>query len=178
MPLYNNRQLVVICIFLSLWFGFRGFSFLVRSDIKPAVVEKLPCVYEVRGDVRHPGFYSFNREQSGTALLNACGGTKEHEVFGDGLSLNVKNAGKITFGDKIQIGEMVAQARINFFLPLSVNTSSADDLMLIPGLGIQTAKAIIAYRETHNGIQTIQELASASVIAEKKLVSLMPYLTE
>jgi competence protein ComEA len=58
-----------------------------------------------------------------------------------------------------------------------VNLSSEEDLTLIPGIGMKTAKAIISYRDKNNGIKDLQELTAVKGIGKKRLRLLMSYLT-
>jgi competence protein ComEA len=72
---------------------------------------------------------------------------------------------------------MGAQARLNYFLPLSINSSTADELAFIRGIGPRTAHAIVAYRDVNNGIDDLRELTDIKGIGEKKFQSLVPYLS-
>ena len=64
-----------------------------------------------------------------------------------------------------------------FFLPLPVNTATAEDLERIPGIGQQTAQRLLAFRNTRNGIRDLRELLQVKGIGDKRLQSLSPYLS-
>jgi len=75
-----------------------------------------------------------------------------------------------------EISEMGAAARLNFFLPVDINTASADELMLIPGIGTKTAEAVVEYRTIQKRIKSLDELGSLPGMGEKKLQALLPYI--
>ena len=56
--------------------------------------------------------------------------------------------------------------------PLNLNTASRDELMALDGIGDERADAIIAYRETHGGFASVDELTEVPGIGAKLLESL------
>jgi len=48
--------------------------------------------------------------------------------------------------------------------PIDLNTATADELMTVPGIGPKTAADIIAYRESHGGFDSVDELDNVSGI--------------
>ncbi|MEI6126560.1 MAG: helix-hairpin-helix domain-containing protein, partial [Pseudomonadota bacterium] len=134
-------------------------------------------VYELKGEGIREGYYFFTEEQTPAALLSACSGA-ESDTAPEQASVKVKSGSRVIFGNGWRVEDMGAQARLNFFLPLSVNTATAEDLALIPGVGMQTAQAIVAYRKTHNGSMDVGELKAIKSFGEKKLQTLEPYLME
>ncbi len=55
------------------------------------------------------------------------------------------------------------------------NTATAEELMLIPGIGEKTAEAIILERETNGPFLYPEDLMAVSGIGQKKLDSFRPY---
>jgi competence ComEA-like helix-hairpin-helix protein len=180
MNLYTSKQLWVILAITIVMFIFLILKVASKNnDNKGATVfHNKPYVYELRGDIKREGFYCFNEKQSLEELLKVCRGVRNEKrfVFKD-VSMKVPNGSRVTFKECLHIEEMDVPARMIFFLPISVNSSSAEDLVHIPGIGIQTAKAIIAYRDKHNGIKDLHELVAIKGLGEKKVQSLLPYLT-
>lgn len=179
MNLYNYRQLVVILTIIPALFLF----FLLRTASKragegPAISDAPNFVYELRGNINKEGFYCFNKEQTLPELIRACEGFRdEGQLTGNTQEEKVKSGSRVTFMDDVQVEKMDARARMNFFLPLPVNSSSEEDLTLIPGIGIKTAKAIVDYRKTGNGIRDLQELTDIKGLGRKKMQLLSPYLS-
>jgi competence protein ComEA len=178
MNLYNNRQLVVILVMVVVLFLFSSLNVASKKhEEETAVAGRPKFVYELRGDIRKGGFYCFNKEQTIDDLLRTCDGLKNDRVFAGDAFVKVKSGRKVIFRQGVEIEDMDAHARINFFLPVPVNLSSEEDLALIPGIGMKTAKAIISYRDKNNGIKDLQELTAVKGIGKKRLRLLMSYLT-
>lgn len=165
---------MVICFLLVVWGAGHFGKAAVFSGGSPEDARQLLFVYELRGQVPREGFYCFDQEQTISALLKASG--VGHHIAAAAAG-PVRNGSSIWIGDTIEIREIAPAARLNFFLPVSVNAAAAEDLQLVPGLGLHTARTIIAYRDDHGGINDLQELAKLKGIGAKKLAALLPYLT-
>lgn len=61
-------------------------------------------------------------------------------------------------------------------VPVSVNTATIDQLNGLPGIGPQTAQAILAHRERNGKFQNPDELLQVPGIGPKKLAALRPYI--
>ncbi len=59
--------------------------------------------------------------------------------------------------------------------PLGINSASFEDLQLIPGIGPETAKLIIDYRNEYGTILDFNELISIDGIGEKTIALLKEY---
>jgi len=175
--LYNNSQLSVIIVLSSFLF-FLTTATTVSVNDSDVVFEARPgFVYDVGGNVINGGLYCFEEEQTLGGLLSECRGMQKESVFVGDPSRRVRNGSKIIFGEDVTITHMDAHARLNYFLPLFINSSTAEELAFIRGIGPGTAHAIVAYRDRNNGIQDLRELTRIKGIGEKKFQSLVPYLT-
>lgn len=132
-------------------------------------------VYEIRGDVQNPGFYTYPEKQTPAQLINACEGTADGIKSMD-LKTPLKNGTRITLRQRITVENMGANARLNFFLPLDVNRASAGDLTLIWGVGPKTAEAIVRYRNENGMIRDMGVLSGIRGIGQKRLEKITPYL--
>ena len=92
------------------------------------------------------------------------------------FSVKVKSGSRVFIGDGVRIEVMDAPARLNYYQLLSVNSASAEDLALIPGIGMRTAEAIVSYRVNNKSIKDLPELRAVKGIGEKKLQVLVSYL--
>lgn len=60
--------------------------------------------------------------------------------------------------------------------PLDINTATAEQLDLLPGIGPVLAARIIEYREENGGFSQVEELIKVDGIGEKKLADLLDYV--
>ena len=88
----------------------------------------------------------------------------------DGALLSIPSAGVIT------IGEMGAATRLALGLRLDLNRASAEDLLLVPGIGERLAAQIINLRLAKGGFGDIEELLAVPGIKDKRLKNLAGYL--
>ena len=186
MSTYHGRQIAVILCILAVTFGFALTKlYRVQSAVENTSHPAPAAVYEIQGDGIKEGFYYFSSEQRPSVLLKAAGSLNEniHLPAQQDDSPAIQSGKKIIFKKDAahnviwEISEMNAAARLNFFLPVDVNSASADELMLIPGIGSKTAEAIVAYRKAHKKIKNHDELGSLPGMGEKKLQALMPYIS-
>jgi competence protein ComEA len=178
MNLYSGRQLVVILTILAglfLFSALRAVSEKFENGFDRN--NKTEFAYELRGNIRKGGFYFFNKEQTVEELISAGGGLKNNMAFPLDVYGKVKTGSRIFFSEHVKIGKIGASARLNFFMPISVNSSSIEELIMLPGVGVKTAESIVKYRESNNGIKNLGELTSIHGIGKKKIEAIVPYLT-
>ncbi|MBN1882454.1 MAG: helix-hairpin-helix domain-containing protein [Deltaproteobacteria bacterium] len=61
-------------------------------------------------------------------------------------------------------------------IPFDINTASADDLCLIPGIGERLSRRIVAHREEHGPFLCARDLTDVPGIGEKKSETIMKYV--
>lgn len=59
---------------------------------------------------------------------------------------------------------------------VNINSASAEQLSLLPGIGQVKAKAIVTYRQEHGKFTSPDELINVKGIGEKTLEKILPYL--
>jgi len=174
---FSSSQLLVVSVLIMFLSGvLAARSFYFKDDKNNIFLKRPEYVYEVSGEVKKPGFYSYHEKQSIQKLINACGRLSDGIEF-TGLNKKLKSGTRIILTDKIKIESLDASARINFFLPINVNRASIDDLSLIPGVGRKTAESIVCFRDKNNGINDLHELVNIKGIGEKRLNRLLLYLS-
>lgn len=60
---------------------------------------------------------------------------------------------------------------------ISINTSSIDELITLPGIGEKTANKIIEYREKYGSFKHIEEIKNVSGIGDKKYEKIKELIT-
>ncbi len=167
---------MVLCTLLALMLVRVGWQLFAPQASEAPPSPRKQYVYEVAGTAGSPGIYSFDSPQQLGQLLGAAGARAplpEGEKPGRALA----NGSRIVVGTGVSVESMSAQARINFFLPVSLNAATAEELALIPGMGEKTAQAIVEYRDRNGGIRDIGELRGVGGIGPKKLEFFAVYLT-
>ena len=177
MRLFNDRQLLAILTTAVVLFAVAAIRwFPVLMDREPHVSHRAQHVYELRGNISREGYYCFDREQTLDQLSRSCGRVWKKEFIRN-INGGVKSGSRVIFNEDVKIYKIDARASINFFMPISVNSSSAEDLTIIPGIGMKTAKAIVDFREQCGGIKKLSDMTGVKGIGEKRLASIVPFLT-
>lgn len=131
----------------------------------------------VAGEVVSPGVYSL---EEGKRVIHAIekAGPKESS------DINLLNLARVlTDGEKIivptkngtphQKNEAMPQEEDK----ISLNQAQKSELMTLPSIGDKRSEDIIAYRESHGGFKTVEELKEVSGIGEKTYEKLKDEVT-
>ena len=59
---------------------------------------------------------------------------------------------------------------------VNVNTASAEELQLLPGIGARRAEAVVALRRQRGGFKSVEELKDVKGIGDAGLQKLRPYV--
>ena len=62
-------------------------------------------------------------------------------------------------------------------VPLNLNTSAAEELTALPGIGEELARRIVEYREEHGPFETKEEIMQVSGIGEGKFADMKERIT-
>ncbi|MCU0577844.1 MAG: helix-hairpin-helix domain-containing protein [Desulfobacterota bacterium] len=52
---------------------------------------------------------------------------------------------------------------------INVNTATVEQLMMLPGIGEKTAKAVLSYRQANGPFKTVDDVAKVKGISRKKI---------
>lgn len=145
-----------------------------RAQEPARIVRPQSVIYELRGEVTHPGIYRYGEEQTTAKLAEDCkaGHTAEYDAgkaIATGTQLLFTRTGTA-------FGRMEAAALLSYHLPISLAAASAQDLELIPGIGPKTARALIDYRERAGSVKRIEQLVEIRGIGPKTLEKIARYL--
>jgi competence protein ComEA len=167
---------MILCALLALVLARAGCQLLAPAASSSASFPRQRSVYELAGAVRSPGIYSFDSPRTLRQLLEAAG-AQEQAPGGADSGTTVASGMRIVAGSRTAFEPMSARDRINYFLPLPVNMATAEDLTLIPGMGLKTAQAIVQYRQRAGGVRDLRELENLEGIGGRRLELFSPYLT-
>lgn len=143
-----------------------------------------PFIVEITGAVAAPGVYSLPPGSRVQAAIEAAGGLN---AAADSEQVNL--ARPIEDGEKIVIaalGETSQTLSINNRVSepaaaqdgfININNASLLDLQELPGIGAIKAERIIAYRDTHSGFKTIEELQEVEGIGKETFDRLKDMIT-
>ena len=176
--------LIIICLLLTIFF-FRDFPlrdlpFFTQS---PAIeeIKPYPLAIEIVGEVENPGIYCFENEVSLGEVIERAGGIKGDVALAQEHFLTeVSHGAKITIGSNpasFTVGMMGPEKRLLFFIPISINTASVEELVVVPAIGEKTARAIIRHREKHGNFTSLNELREVTGIGNYKFTKMKKYLT-
>lgn len=73
--------------------------------------------------------------------------------------------------------ESTAPVETTLSAAVDINTANVEQLSTLPGIGPTLAQRIIDYREKNGSFSTTAELANVSGIGEKRLETLLEYIT-
>ena len=59
---------------------------------------------------------------------------------------------------------------------VNVNTATAEELQILPGIGESRARAVIAMRKERGGFKSVEELLEVKGIGESSLSHLRPFV--
>jgi competence ComEA-like helix-hairpin-helix protein len=146
-----------------------------HGQTEPSAVVTRSFVYELSGNVAHPGIYRFREKQTTQALSAAC---CAGQASASGPGNPVSSGTRLMFTDTgIVTDRMDAASLLSYHMPISLSDSSAEDLELIPGIGPKTARAICEYRIRSGRIQSIDQLLNIKGIGPKTLEKIERYLS-
>jgi competence protein ComEA len=140
-------------------------------------------VVYVAGAVAAPGVYTLGAGARVTDAVAAAGGADADADLGV-----VNLAAVVIDGERIyvpKIGETVPAVVAGTPIvddtrpagPVNVNSASADQLDVLPGVGPTTAAAIVAHRDQHGPFQSVEQLGEVRGIGPAKLDALRGLVT-
>jgi competence protein ComEA len=130
----------------------------------------LNLIYEIEGNVKNPGFYSYNCDKfilMSDALERAGWTNKNSVLFPRELLLApVPQGSKMTVNSVIKIGLLEPEKFILFFIPFDLNRVSENQLNAIPGIGEKISQNIVQYRESTGFFKSLDEIKNVNGIGD------------
>ena len=149
--------------------------------VPPPAVSPAEVVVQMAGAVVHPGVYRLAAGSRIGDLLSAAGGAVPG-VDPAVLAL----AAKVSDGQRVYLpvpgeptsilsaGASAASAAsgASSASPLDLNAATVEQLDALPGVGPATAAAIVAYRDKHGGLRSVDELLEIKGLGASKVDAL------
>jgi competence protein ComEA len=134
---------------------------------------------ELTGDSGRNGIYCVPRGTPVTAFLDLAGIRREIDgKTPPGPSILSRPATVSFFrtADRVETRPMDAAKRLALGIPIDVNRSTLEELVLVPGIGGATAQRILEQRGRAGSFRTLDDLLQVKGIREKRFEKLRPYL--
>ena len=173
MRLYNKRQLVVVLAVLTAVTARVVLRALEPAPRQPALNGPQPTwVYQVSGACPQPGVYAFARPQTRAAVLARAGISVPRSTAEPAAAthFSVHADGRIT------ALPLSAPVRLAYFQPFSLQTATADDLQLIPGIGSRLAARIVRWRDCRGPVSDLDRLQEVHGIGPRTMARVQSYL--
>ena len=136
---------------------------------------------DVKGAVANPGVYTLKASARVTDAIKAAGGmTEDADAKSVNLAASLSDEEVVYVATKDENLSVLGQSGTGQVSDkggqtsakdgkINLNTATSEELQTISGIGAKRAEDIIAYRESHGGFQSIDDLKNVSGIGEKTL---------
>lgn len=176
--LYGAVTIVLIMVSIYLYrFAFQHFH--PSCDIEKMAGE---VIVELDGDTSCKGIYFIAPNTTVSGLFEVAGVTAIKRFDRKDLSVVLHTGDKVVIDLKnrpfphIEISRIDAVKRIALDMPIDINSATAYELTLIPGIGEKTAQAIVELRQKLGKFTNIAELLKIYGVGKKKLAKIEKYL--
>tara|TARA_A100001015_G_scaffold315976_1_gene429128 strand:- start:1192 stop:1740 length:549 start_codon:yes stop_codon:yes gene_type:complete len=121
----------------------------------------------VAGAVAHPGVYEVKKNTRVLDALTLAGGILDHANL-DALNLakKVKDGQRLFVPSKKSSQKKSLKKQVQM---INLNTATASELCMLPGIGEKTAALILRYRHEKGGFTAVDELLHIKGIGHKTL---------
>jgi competence protein ComEA len=151
----------------------------VAPDI-PFTIEKPGTIaVEIAGESGRNGIYFIPKGTPLAGFLDMAGITAAGVNGEPKRASTLRSATTITLMSSppgISVEPLAADKRLAIGIPIDLNRSSLEDLVLVPGIGEKTAKKIVEERGLSGTFGKLEELMRVKGIKEKRLERLRRYL--
>ena len=170
--------------------GLAAFIVLIQSagifpsGSPPPEIRYASCVagtvaVELAGDSGRNGIYCVPRGTPVAALLDLAGIRWEaagQTLPGPSILDRPSTVSVFRPSDRVETRPMDAAKRLALGIPVDVNRSTREELVLVPGIGGATAERILEQRGRAGSFRTLDDLLQVKGIGEKRFEKLRPYL--
>ena len=165
-----------------------------KEEIKD--IEEETLIVDIKGEVNAPGIYEVPKGTRVMDVITSAGGLTGNadtsqinlsKKVSDEMVIIVDKQGEVTTSSgnirndaRIDTSEALVSGGSNEVAvsgPVSINQGTKEQLMTLPGIGEVKAQAIIDYRNSQGGFQTLEELMEVKGIGESTFNKLKENIT-
>lgn len=129
-------------------------------------------VLHVTGAVKRPGLVEVREgDRVGDAIRRAGGPLRGADLTGVNLAMRVADGQQVIVPDRAAAATAAGPSA-----PVSLNSATLEQLDTLDGVGPGLAQKIVAARDQHGGLRSVDDLADVPGIGEKRLESLRAQL--
>lgn len=171
------KGLIVIFVVLAIIPFIAFFSNLSPKHKIPLLLNQYnnALTVEIQDKDIGSGIYFTKQWNSANQLLESVGSDariKKDFALENGMKITLHSAS----GENILLTAIDNSRRLALGMPIDLNLSTKEDLLLIPGIGEKTAQKILILRSEKRRFKNMKELMETEGIKEKKLAKLKQYL--
>lgn len=166
---------VLFLVFFSLCISVVPTLGVLLSDMKIEFIKpEIKRFFAIKENNRHERFYFFSEEEDIKKILQKTGIPVKFS------SLPIKEGALIlcnTAEGKVSAANIPYRYLKNFFLPLDINSATADDFTELPGIGRKKAQEIVKYRNETGGFFSVSQILEVKGIGIKTYEKIGHFLT-
>ncbi len=177
--IYGAIGIVVVVVFLYAARDVSQYAYSSGGFAACCEYEKPGIMVMLSGDEDHDGIYFLSQEATVYDLFKKAGlrdiaGFKEAD-----LARALHSGDRVTCDGtryRVTLGDVAAPVRLAFGMPIDLNEATLEELMLIPGIGPNTASKIIKVREGNGVFSIVDSLKLAGCMGERRYNRAKDYL--
>ncbi|WP_246145493.1 helix-hairpin-helix domain-containing protein [Bacillus rubiinfantis] len=149
-----------------------------KVEEKDEVKQTETIMVDVKGQIKRPGVYQASSGERVIDVINRAGGVTEKadktqvnfaEHVQDEMVIYIPAQGEEGLAAPSSLGgnEAIMGATANHQGKVNLNKADETELQKLPGIGPAKAAAIIEYRQSNGGFNTVEDLKNVSGIGDK-----------
>ncbi len=182
--------LVIVMAVLAVVATYALFRALDERAAPPIIIQdaeaNLPIVVDLRGAVVTPGLYELPPNARVNDAIRAGGGLSQGaDLTTVNLARRLRDGEVVIIADQFRASPASGESLVDDQGPsgsesqakLNINTATAVELELLPGIGEVTAARIVAFRQENGPYRSIDDLIHVQGISTKTIASFRELVT-
>jgi competence protein ComEA len=179
----SNQQIGLSILIFLLLVGWTIHTLLSSQRVLGHIQRGNEVIIQVRGAVKKPGVYVFNKEPSLRELVTRASGLVRGLIWKeDGTCGSLAHGTSLHIGSeqgyvKVSIGSIPAAYRVTLQIPISLNTATLEELDAVPEIGLALATRIVEHRSRYGPFASIEELKDIHGVGEARYARIRRFVT-